>query len=269
MVTYAEGSPPNGLSTVTAGFRLGGLLLQPRRLEDATAWIVEQALAEIACVVVTSHISHLMYAAQDAAFRDAVERSELNIADGWPLVAASRLLRPALPARVIGIDLVEAVLAAGPRLRLAILGGPPGSAEAVAERERHRHDIVAIEALPTGVWEADEELQSTFVRLAAARPNLVLVGLGVPKQELLADRLRPYVAGPVLCCGATIPVLAGAVRRAPAPVRRFGVEWAYRIGQSPVRMAPRYVRTGSWFFWTLAREMTLRLGRSRTRLPEQ
>jgi len=107
------------------------------------------------------------------------------------------------------------------------------------------------------------------VRLAAARPNLVLVGLGVPKQELLADRLRPYVAGPVLCCGATIPVLAGAVRRAPAPVRRFGVEWAYRIGQSPVRMAPRYVRTGSWFFWTLAREMTLRLGRSRTRLPEQ
>ena len=121
MVTCAEGSSPAGLPEVTAGFRLGGLLLQPRTLEDATAWIVEQALAEIACVVVTSHISHLMYAAQDAAFRDAVERSELNIADGWPLVAASRLLRPALPARVIGIDLVES----GPGRGAAAPSGHP------------------------------------------------------------------------------------------------------------------------------------------------
>jgi exopolysaccharide biosynthesis WecB/TagA/CpsF family protein len=252
-----------GLDGSAAGgdrFLFGGLTLAPLTLESSVGWVVDRANAGQAAVVVTSHISHLMLTAKSARFRAVMADSELNVADGWPLVAASRVLRPALPARVIGIDLVDRVLASGSRFRIAILGGPPGTAQAVAERESTRHDIVIVEPLPVGMWDAPAELQAMFQRVREARPNLVLIGLGVPKQELLADQLRPYVRGPILCCGAAIPVLGGSIRRAPRVVRTLGVEWVFRIFQEPVRMAPRYVQTGSWFVRAFVHEVRRRDG---------
>jgi exopolysaccharide biosynthesis WecB/TagA/CpsF family protein len=241
-------------------FVFGGLTLAPLTLDDAVRWVVDRANAEQAAVVISSHISHLMLAAKSAQFRAVMAASELNVADGWPLVAASRLLHPPLPGRVIGIDLVDRVLNSGARFRVAVLGGPPGTAEAVAEREAARHDVVVVEPMPVGVWDTPEALEAMFGRVGTATPNLVLIGLGVPKQELLADQLRPYVSGPILCCGAAIPVLGGSVRRAPAVVRRVGAEWAFRICQEPVRMAPRYVQTGSWFLRAFVHELRSRDG---------
>jgi N-acetylglucosaminyldiphosphoundecaprenol N-acetyl-beta-D-mannosaminyltransferase len=161
---------------------------------------------------------------------------------------------------VIGIDLVDRVLGSGSRFRVAILGGPPGTAEAVAEREAERHDIVIVDPMPVGLWDAPDALEAMFTRVRSANPNLVLIGLGVPKQELLADRLRPCVSGPILCCGAAIPVLGGSIRRAPAVVRKVGAEWAFRICQEPARMAPRYVQTGSWFLRAFLHELRSRDG---------
>jgi N-acetylglucosaminyldiphosphoundecaprenol N-acetyl-beta-D-mannosaminyltransferase len=232
----------------------GGLALTPLTPQDACDWVIGQALMSVSCIVVTAHISHLMFAYRDRAFGDVVKRSELTVADGWPLVFASRLFGPALPGRVIGIDLVQAALDAGIRLRLAILGGPPGAAEALAERHRDRHDIAIIEPLPPHRWDTPEERRSLRARVAAAKPNLVLIGLGVPRQELLAEHLRPHVQGPILCCGSSIPVLSGQIRRAPRMVRRIGMEWAFRILQSPVKHGPRYLRTGTWFVLLTVRE---------------
>ncbi|HEY3765030.1 MAG TPA: WecB/TagA/CpsF family glycosyltransferase [Gaiellales bacterium] len=241
-------------------FRFGGLTLAPLTLDSVVRWVVDRANAEQAAVVLSSHISHLMLAAKSPQFRAIMATSELNVADGWPLVAASRILHPALPGRVIGIDLVDRVLQSDAQFRLAILGGPPGTAEAVAEREGERHDIVIVEPMPVGVWDTPEALEAMFERVRNANPNLVLIGLGVPKQEFLADQLRPYVSGPILCCGAAIPVLGGSIRRAPAVVRRVGAEWAFRICQEPVRMAPRYVQTGSWFLRAFVHELRSRDG---------
>jgi N-acetylglucosaminyldiphosphoundecaprenol N-acetyl-beta-D-mannosaminyltransferase len=243
-------------------FLFGGLALAPLTVQDACDWVIAQALMSASCIVVTAHISHLMFAARDRAFGDVVERSELTVADGWPLVLASRLFGPALPGRVIGIDLVQAALDAGVRLRLAILGGPPGAAEALAARERGRHDVAIVEPLPMHRWDTPEERRALVERVSAAQPNLVLIGLGVPRQELLADDLRPHVCGPILCCGATIPVLGGHVRRAPRLVRQVGLEWAYRIIQSPIRLGPRYLRSGSWFMRLTVGEVARRFRRA-------
>ncbi len=221
--------------------------------------MVAQALVNASCIVVTAHISHLMFAHHDREFEEVVGRSELTVADGWPLVAASRLFGPALPGRVIGIDLVQAALSSGVRLRLAILGGPPGAAQALAERERERHDIALIEPLPPHRWDTPTEREALMQRVAAARPNLVLIGLGAPRQELLADLMRPHVCGPILCCGSTIPVLGGQIRRAPRVVRQVGMEWAFRILQSPIRLGPRYLRTGTWFAVLTMREAFRRI----------
>jgi N-acetylglucosaminyldiphosphoundecaprenol N-acetyl-beta-D-mannosaminyltransferase len=240
-------------------FRIGELELAVETLETTVSWVVRQALAENPCVVVTSHISHLMLAEKSLDFRDVILRSEMNVADGWPLVAASRILRPPLPSRVIGIDLVDRVLQSDVPMRIAILGGPPGTADAMAERERDRHEIAIVEPLPVGLWDAPDELQAMYARVARAQPNLVLIGLGVPKQEMLADALRPHVCGPILCCGAAVPVLGGYIRRAPKITRTLGIEWAFRIVQEPVRMFPRYVVTGSWFARVMVREIVHRV----------
>jgi N-acetylglucosaminyldiphosphoundecaprenol N-acetyl-beta-D-mannosaminyltransferase len=243
-------------------FCFGSLRLTSMDEQAGVEWVVARARAGSPAVVVTSHIHHVRMASNDAAFRVVVERSELNLADGWPLVAASRLLRPSLPGRVIGIDLVDRVLGCGQRFNLAILGGSPGAAEALATCERWRHNVVLVEPLPVGIWEDEHEYGEMLDRVGLARPNLVLVGLGAPRQELLADALRPYINGPVICCGNTIAVLAGTSRRAPAVTRRVGLEWLFRMFQSPRRLGPRYLAGAAWFVWITACEMALRVRRS-------
>jgi N-acetylglucosaminyldiphosphoundecaprenol N-acetyl-beta-D-mannosaminyltransferase len=192
---------------------------------------------------VTSNIHHLRLADIDASFRQVVGRAELNVADGWPLVAASRLLdRKPLRERVAGVDLVTTVLSAGVRTRLAILGGPPGAAEQLARALEQAHDVVLVDELRLGSWERAEEIASLCRRLAAVSPTLTLVGLGAPKQEVLADRLRASVSGPIICCGAAIEIVAGYRRRAPRFLQAVGLEWAFRLLLEPRRLASRYLR---------------------------
>lgn len=253
-------SPPPGRSragthsTLDDRFTFGSLVLAPLTPEQACEWVLARAAQEVSCIVVTAHISHLMFAHRDREFSEVVARSDLTVADGWPLVFASRLFRHPLPGRVIGIDLVQAALEAGVRLRVAILGGPPGAAEAMAAHQRQRHDIVLIEPLPMHRWDTPEERRALEQRVTAAQPNLVLIGLGVPRQEILADALRSAVVGPILCCGSTIPVLGGHIRRAPRLIRQIGMEWAFRTLQSPIKLGPRYARTGTWFVILTLRE---------------
>jgi N-acetylglucosaminyldiphosphoundecaprenol N-acetyl-beta-D-mannosaminyltransferase len=241
-------------------FRFGRISLAPMTMTQARDWIVQRAVDGTPALVVTSNINHLMLADADPEFRAVLQRCELNVADGWPLVAASRLLGPSLPQRIAGIDLVADVISASEHLRIAILGGPAGSAELLAARVARQHEVVLVDPLP-----ADQPLGTDGVRrlraaLAMARPNLVLIGLGAPKQELLADALRRSVPGPIICCGATIEVLSGMRRRAPSVVQRVGMEWAFRCALEPRRLGGRYVKASSSFLHVLAEERASRDG---------
>ena len=259
MSSYAysprDGGSPIAPSSGSRAFRFGPLEIAPLAPSAVVDWIVGRALAEEPSVVVTSNINHLRLARRDDAFRAVVRRSELNVADGWPLVLACRLLGSAVPARVAGIDLVDAVLHSPHRLRLAILGGPPGAAEALARRCRAAHDVCVVDPLPKGMWETDDAIDSLRSSLAAARPNLVLIGLGPPRQELLADKLRPDVCGPMICCGASIEVLAGLTPRAPLFLQRIGLEWAFRLAREPRRLFKRYLLAGGCFVRVLCAEI--------------
>jgi N-acetylglucosaminyldiphosphoundecaprenol N-acetyl-beta-D-mannosaminyltransferase len=118
------------------------------------------------------------------------------------------------------------------RLRVAILGGAPGVADVLADRFRHTHDVVFVDPLPMGEWQADEYQVKMRNTIAEARPNLVLIGIGAPRQELLSDSLRGLVSGPIIGCGQTVDVLGGARARAPRFLQAVGLEWA-RMAMEP------------------------------------
>jgi N-acetylglucosaminyldiphosphoundecaprenol N-acetyl-beta-D-mannosaminyltransferase len=240
--------------------RFGTLDLARVTRAEAVAWIRARAVERTACVVVTSNIHHLRLAEIDPAFRAVVAKAELNVADGWPLVAGARALGRRLPERVAGVDLVDDLLQ-GNRLDLAVVGGAPGAADRLAGRVAGRHDVVLVDSLPRGSWETPEGTAALQARLARAAPQLTLLGLGAPQQELLADRLRNSVAGPILCCGASIEFLAGLRTRAPRALQAVGLEWAFRLALEPARLAPRYAVAAPAFARVLATE--LRRGRLR------
>jgi N-acetylglucosaminyldiphosphoundecaprenol N-acetyl-beta-D-mannosaminyltransferase len=184
-----------------------------------------------------------------------------------PLVWASRLLPVRLPERVAGSDLVVPLLAraAARRLKVFLLGGAPGSAEAAAERARAMGvDVcgVAAPTIPDDPRAPDPGGEAALARARAAGAQLVLVGLGAPKQERWIhhhrDDLAPAVA---LGIGASIDFLAGRVPRAPRLVARAGLEWAWRLAREPRRLWRRYLLRDPRFALVLAEELrrTVRL----------
>jgi N-acetylglucosaminyldiphosphoundecaprenol N-acetyl-beta-D-mannosaminyltransferase len=245
-------------------YAFGPLALARTDLHGAVEWVLARARSKTPCVVVTSNIHHLALAERDAEFRRVVDRAELNVADGWPLVLASRIEGTPLPGRVAGVDLVAAVLASRPRLRIAVLGGAPGAAERLAEAYSGTHEFVLVDPLPMGRWEARDQLDELLESVRRAEPNLVLAAIGAPKQELLAERLRPSVQGPVICCGAAVEIISGIRPRAPRWLQSLGLEWAHRAFLEPRRLLPRYARAGTTFLRVLARELrSTPRGRSR------
>lgn len=199
--------------------------------------------------VVTPNVQHSVLVQEHAGLRAAYTDAGLVLADGFPVVLASRLLRRALPERVAGSDLVPALFAsanAARPLRVFLLGAAPGVAERAASRIAQQWpavETVGVYSPPLG-FERDDAENARIVKLVeAASPDVLVVGLGAPKQELWVHRHRQQIAAPVaLCVGATIDFLAGEKRRAPRWMQRSGLEWLHRCASEPQRLAKRYAR---------------------------
>lgn len=209
--------------------------------------------------VVTPNVDHAVMFQSNEKLRAAYDDAALVLADGAPVVAAARLLRRPVPERVPGSDLAPALFkhastsADGPQppLRVFLLGAGPGVAERAAANIAARWpgvEVVGTLAPPLGFERDVAENEGILAAVAAASPDVLLVGLGAPKQELWvhahAHCLQAKVA---LCIGATIDFLADEKRRAPRWMRRVGLEWLHRLGTEPRRLAKRYLRD-AWIF---------------------
>jgi N-acetylglucosaminyldiphosphoundecaprenol N-acetyl-beta-D-mannosaminyltransferase len=217
--------------------------------------------------VVTPNLEILRQCRRDAEMRGYAHAADLVLADGQPLVWASRISGEPLPERVAGSDLVVplAQMAARAGRSVFLLGGNPGVADAAAERLRELAPglIVAGTHCPPFGFEDDEAAVACIEReLLEAQPDIVLVALGAPKQERLIATLRP--AHPrtwFLGVGITLSFVTGDVERAPAALRGAGLEWLHRLVQEPRRLCRRYLRDGLPFaarlgLWALRRRMT-------------
>lgn len=253
--------------------RLGPLSIDPVTFSQALDAIEALVAARRGGSVFTPNIDHVVLAEGDEAFRAAYAGASLSLVDGMPLLWASRLLGEPLPEKVSGSDLVWPLLerAGQRRWRVFLTGAGPGVAEVAAERVRRELgvEVVGIDAprinRPPGGGDQSEEAAS---RVAAARPDLVLVGFGAPKQELWIHRFREALGSAVaVACGAGIDFLAGRVRRAPPWVSRLGMEWAFRLALEPRRLWRRYLVQDPRFAVILGREMMARRRRRSADFP--
>ena len=200
--------------------------------------------------VITSNLDHLCRARRDPEFRAMLDEADLVVADGAPLVWASRLQGTPLPERVAGSALAwslsEAAGAAGQSIFL--LGGDEGTAEKAAQHLKGRFSGLKIAGTfyPPMGFEKDPHIMAEMREaLVAARPDLVYVALGSPKQERLIRELRSDLPGAWwLGLGISLSFICGDVQRAPVWMQKIGLEWFHRMIQEPRRLARRYLIDG-------------------------
>ena len=195
--------------------------------------------------VFTPNVDHVVKVDGDPAFREAYERCSLSLADGQPVVWASRLMGARLPAKVSGSDLVWPLMErAGEKgWRVYLCGGPPGVAEAAGEAATKRYGVKIVGAeSPRMAMVANPEDDAIAERVRKADAQLLLVGFGAPKQELFIHRAGPKLGQAVaLGIGASLDFMAGRLPRAPQWMSRSGLEWLYRLGKEPKRLWRRYL----------------------------
>jgi N-acetylglucosaminyldiphosphoundecaprenol N-acetyl-beta-D-mannosaminyltransferase len=226
--------------------RIGRLWIDAIGFDDALDAIERLVDRGQGGAVFTPNVDHVVKAESNGAFREAYTGVSLSLADGMPLVWVGRLLGCRLPERVAGSDLLVPLMkrAARRKWRVYLLGGKPGSAETAARVLAEEYGVI------TAGWDdcriaadgTDVDGHDSAARVRAAKPDLILVGLGPPKQELwihrTAESLRPAVG---LGIGAGLDFLAGRHKRAPRWMAKSGLEWAFRLAQEPRRLWRRYL----------------------------
>ena len=230
---------------------LFGVPIHPIDLDTAVQQIQRWVEQPDACCryVVTPNVDHVVMLQENAAFRATYEDAALVVADGWPLVTASRWIGRPLPERVAGSDLVPNVFSSTPRsrpLRVFLLGAAPGVARQAAERIESQWANVQVTGWyspPLGFENDDDENDRIIAQVNAHHPDLLVLGLGAPKQELWIHRHRNAIEAKVaICAGATIDFLAGHKSRAPKWIQRCRMEWCFRMLSEPRRLVKRYAR---------------------------
>jgi len=199
-------------------------------------------------VAVTPNLDHVVLLRTDQRLRDVYAIASLVLADGMPLVWASRIGGALLPERVAGSDLVAPVLAGAERNGLSVffLGPMPETlslalARCAADYPRLR--IAGSFAPPRGFEEVKALDDACVAAVRESLPDVLFVSLGCPKQDHWIGRHRndlPF--GVALCVGAGVDFFAGVVQRCPRLVAMMGGEWLWRLIHEPRRLWRRYAQ---------------------------
>ena len=224
-----------------------GLPLDALTEAEAIERIMDALAAGRGGWVITPNVDHLRQFRESPDIAALFEAADLVVADGMPLIWASRLAGTPLPARVPGSDLVWSLSAeAALRQRsVFLLGGAPGVGERASAALRSNYPrlrIAGVHSPPYGFEDDPAELDSIRVALRDSKPDLVYVALGFPRQEALIRSLRTELPSTwFIGVGISLSFLAGDVRRAPDWLQRIGLEWAHRLSVEPWRLARRYL----------------------------
>ncbi len=210
-------------------------------------------------VVFTVNPDHLYHLQYNPVFLQAYRSADIITVDSHYVRLALRLLGRPVVNRLPGSDIVPAFCARGATntdVRIFLLGARPGVAQTALEAmnvKAGRELVVGAHGPSMNFVNDPAEIASVLDIIRASGANVLLVGLGAPKQEIWISSVRhllPQVRV-MMGVGATIDYEAGAVKRAPMLLRRLGLEWTYRVATEPRRYLMRYVRSSRFLWWML------------------
>lgn len=227
--------------------RLFGLELDRVTEAEAIGKILRGLAAGRGGIVVTPNIDHLRQLTKHPELQSLYRQADIVVADGMPLVWATRMQGLALPERVAGSELVWS-LTAEAALRdksIFLLGGGPGACEAAEDRLREVYPGARFAGHlcpPVGFEYDPAQIEKIRNTLRETQPDIVYVALGFPKQERLTAYLQSeFPKMWFLGVGFSLSFVSGQVRRAPAWMIEMGLEWVHRLIQDPRRLAGRYL----------------------------
>jgi N-acetylglucosaminyldiphosphoundecaprenol N-acetyl-beta-D-mannosaminyltransferase len=261
-------SPPPEAAVPPAAVEVLGVPLALLDYERTLDWIDATVASRSRGYICVAATHTVMACGEDPELHAAVTAADFTVPDGQPLVWALNLLGHRLEDRVYGPELMERACARAARTgqRMYLYGGRnPGALAQLARVLRLRYPgikLVGGYAPPFRDLEP-EEADRIAADINAARPDVVWVGIGVPRQEKWMSRMRERLEAPVLIgVGAAFDFNAGLVPQAPARMQRLGLEWLFRLIQEPRRLWRRYLRYNPRFVTGFARQLaTERLGR--------
>jgi N-acetylglucosaminyldiphosphoundecaprenol N-acetyl-beta-D-mannosaminyltransferase len=244
IVPAAPAAPERSPRPGAVGFM--GVRVADLKRSELVEWLAarEDEPADRATIAFAIHIGGLLALGEDEAFASAMAAADVVYADGVSAQLLARVAGAERIERAVTTDVGWQLLAAlagrhGRAPRVALVGGPPGLAEAAMER---MVEAGAAEAAFTAHG-YQEDWATTLEGLRAARPEVVFVGLGAPREMVWVreniDRLPPALT---LTCGGWFGYIVGDEPRAPAAMRRLYLEWLYRVYLQPRRLGGRYLR---------------------------
>jgi N-acetylglucosaminyldiphosphoundecaprenol N-acetyl-beta-D-mannosaminyltransferase len=226
-----------------------GVRLRKRTREEAISTILGWLAQDRPRSVLFLHAATANLAFENSAYCAALGRCDLLLNDGIGVRWAARRSGVALPENLVGTDLLPQLLQAATRpLRLYLLGGAPGVAERAAACISSRFPIAQVVGVADGYFAPAEE-HRVIEQIRRLAPDLLLVGMGNPRQELFIDRHVPHLGCKVaMGVGGLLDHYAGRLRRAPRWVRRLGLEWLQLLIQQPHKWR-RYLLGIPKFLW--------------------
>jgi len=235
----------HGGSVAILGVPVDNVTMQ-QALREIEAMIREGGFHQIA----TANLDFLINSIHDGELKDILSDCRMVLPDGMPLVWASRLMGASLQERVTGAELVPRLveLSAEKGYRIFLLGARESSSRAAANWIRQTYPRAKLAGRYCPPWAELDEMnhEEMLLRIEAARPDILLVAFGCPKQEKWLAMHRNRLRVPVCVgVGGSLDILSGLVPRAPLWMRDHGLEWLFRAYREPARLGLRYARDAS------------------------
>jgi len=235
-----------------------GISVTALSFDDQMQTILNCAKRGESRTVCVANVHMLVEAHSDVDFAKVLDNADVITPDGMPLVWMMRQRGLHTQDRVAGLDIILALCKLAQLHNVSVFF--VGSQTEILKRMRTRLDrefpqlqIAGMEPLPFRPLTPDED-EAIMKQINDSGAGLVFVSLGCPKQERWMDQHKGKIQAVMIGLGGAFPVYAGLKKRAPAWIRNIGLEWLYRLGQEPRRLASRYWVTNIAFLWMLIKQ---------------
>ncbi|MCL2664546.1 MAG: WecB/TagA/CpsF family glycosyltransferase [Defluviitaleaceae bacterium] len=207
-------------------------------------------------VVVTPNPEAVMLAQKNESFKKSLLAADLCLPDAVGIIIASRILNKKIKSRVTGCDAAHILLNYLSKTDKSIffLGAADGVAELAAKKMQKKFPGLRVAGTHHGYFDGDNET-ALLDTLRRVRPDVLLLGMSMPKQEIWAEKNRGLPVKIIMCLGGTLDIMSGNVKRAPKFFRMMGLEWFYRLVSQPKR-AKRMLALPKFILLTLKQKFS-------------